>query len=99
MRFFDIDTKCNTLLFSSSSIPKVRTDDGKIYLMTVEECAKLQTLDAGYLDVEGISKSAKYSAIGNGWTVDVIALILSGLSETKSKDHSSWLTELLGGIA
>lgn len=99
MRFFDIDTKCNTLLFSSSSIPKVRTDDGKIYLMTVEECAKLQTLDAGYLDVEGISKSAKYSAIGNGWTVDVIALILSGLSETKSKGHSSWLTELLGGIA
>ena len=95
MRFFDIDTKCNTLLFSSSSIPKVRADDGKIYLMTVEECAKLQTLDADYLNIEGVSKSAKYSAIGNGWTVDVITLILSGLKSEEKTARRKWLDDLL----
>ena len=98
-RFFDIDTKSNTLLLSPSSIPKVRIDDGRVYLLTPEECAKLQTLDGEYLNVPGVSKAAKYGALGNGWTVDVISLIFSGLSETKFKSSSDWLTELLGGIA
>lgn len=80
-RYFDIDSKSNTLLLSTSSIPKVKVDDGKIYLLTPKECAKLQTLDSNYIDIDGISNQAKYMALGNGWTVDVIAHILKGLKE------------------
>lgn len=82
-RFYDIDTKCNTLLLSGSSIPKVRVDDGKIWLLTPEECAKLQTLDREYINVDGVSNAAKYKALGNGWTVDVIAHIFRGLQPEK----------------
>lgn len=39
------------------------------------ECERLQTLPDGY--TEGISDTQRYKAIGNGWTVDVIAHILS----------------------
>lgn len=41
------------------------------------ECERLQTLPDNY--TEGISKTQRYKAIGNGWTVDVIAHILSFL--------------------
>lgn len=78
-RYFDIDSKSNTLLLSNSSIPKVKVDDGKIYLLTPQECAKLQTLDSNYIDIDGVSNQAKYMALGNGWTVDVIAHIFKGL--------------------
>ena len=30
---------------------------------------------------EGISNSSRYKALGNGWTVDVIAHILKGIKE------------------
>lgn len=83
-RFYDIDSKSNTLLLSGSSIPKVKADDGKIWLLTPQECAKLQTLDREYINVEGLSNAAKYRALGNGWTVDVIAHILSGLKTEQS---------------
>ena len=42
-----------------------------------EEAERLQTLPDGYTD--GVSDSKRYAAIGNGWTVDVIAHIFSGL--------------------
>ena len=41
------------------------------------ECERLQTLPDNYTD--GISKTQRYKCIGNGWTVDVIAWILSYL--------------------
>lgn len=43
--------------------------------LTVLECERLQTLPDGY--TKGISNSRRYHAIGNGWTVDVIAHIFS----------------------
>lgn len=43
--------------------------------LTVTECERLQTLPDGY--TEGISNTQRYKCIGNGWTVDVIAHILS----------------------
>ena len=79
-RYFDIDSKSNTLLLSGSSIPMVKVDDGKIYLFNPQECAKLQTLDSNYIDIDGVSNQAKYMALGNGWTVDVIAHILKALA-------------------
>jgi site-specific DNA-cytosine methylase len=52
-------------------------DSENIYLwrkLTVKECERLQTLPDDY--TEGVSNSRRYKAIGNGWTVDVIAHIL-----------------------
>lgn len=45
--------------------------------LTVNECCELQSLPAGYCD--SLSKTQAYKAIGNGWTVDVIAHIFEGL--------------------
>ena len=42
-------------------------------LLTVKEYEKLQNLPQGY--TEGLSNTQRYKAIGNGWTVDVIAHI------------------------
>ena len=41
------------------------------------ECERLQTLPDNY--TEGVSDSQRYKGIGNGWTVDVIAHILSNM--------------------
>ena len=51
--------------------------NNKVRRITVTEAERLQTLPDGYTD--GVSDSKRYAAIGNGWTVDVIAHILSGL--------------------
>ncbi len=39
------------------------------------ECERLQTLPDNY--TSGVSSTHRYKAIGNGWTVDVVAHILS----------------------
>lgn len=44
---------------------------------SVTECERLQTLPDGY--TEGVSNSQRYKMLGNGWTVDVVAHILSRL--------------------
>ena len=49
--------------------------DNKIRRLTVRELEKLQTLPYGYTN--GFSSVAAKKVIGNGWTVDVIAWILS----------------------
>lgn len=52
--------------------------DGRIRKLTPNECEKLQTLPLNYTNV-GIADIHRYSMIGNGWTVDVIAHIFKGL--------------------
>lgn len=49
--------------------------DNTIRRLTVRELERLQTLPDGYTD--GFSKLVAQKAIGNGWTVDVIAHIFS----------------------
>lgn len=50
--------------------------DGHPYrILTVAECERLQTLPVGY--TAGVSDQARYRALGNGWTVDVLAHIFS----------------------
>lgn len=44
--------------------------------LTVRECARLQTIPEWY-DFSEVSKTQAYKAIGNGWTVKVIAHIIS----------------------
>lgn len=47
--------------------------------LTVTECERLQTLPDGY--TFGVSDVQRYKAIGNGWTVDVIAHIFKNLKQ------------------
>lgn len=57
--------------------------DGYIRKLTPIEYERLQTLPDGY--TAGVSDSARYRTLGNGWTVDVIAYIMQGLSTTGQK--------------
>ena len=54
--------------------------EGYIRKLTPIECERLQTLPDGYTNAtlkgKPISDSRRYKALGNGWTVDVIAHIL-----------------------
>jgi len=52
--------------------------NGKIRKLTPTECERLQTLPDGYTNI-GIADIHRYSMIGNGWTIDVIAHIFKGL--------------------
>jgi DNA (cytosine-5)-methyltransferase 3A len=49
---------------------------GKVHKISVEQAERLQTWTKGYTNVPGVSNTAKYEMIGNGWTVDVIAHFL-----------------------
>ena len=62
-----VDCACNICVFK----------DGAIRRFTTRELERLQTLPDGYTD--GFPKGVAQKAIGNGWTVDVIAHILRGL--------------------
>jgi len=56
--------------------------------LTPIECERLQTLPDNY--TEGVSKTQRYKMIGNGWTVDVVAHILSEIllpKKIKSDDY------------
>lgn len=59
---------------TTNRTPKGRTN---VRRLTPLECERLQTLPDDY--TKGISDVNRYKAIGNGWTVDVIAHILKGL--------------------
>lgn len=59
--------------------------NGAIRRFTQRELERLQTLPEGYTD--GFSKSVAQKAIGNGWTVDVIAHIFTNLQKgTREKE-------------
>lgn len=51
--------------------------DGYIRKLTPIEAERLQTLPDNYTQCEGVSNVSRYKLLGNGWTVDVIAHILS----------------------
>lgn len=53
--------------------------DGYIRKLTPIECERLQTLPDNY--TEGVPEPQRYKTLGNGWTVDVIAWILSHIPE------------------
>jgi DNA (cytosine-5)-methyltransferase 3A len=53
--------------------------DNYIRKLTPLECERLQTLPDHYTDV-GLSDNQRYKLIGNGWTIDVIAWILKGMT-------------------
>lgn len=75
-----IDGKSKPILASYYKQPphcpyiKEETSKSGYRMLSPVECERLQTLPDNY--TEGFSKCARYKAIGNGWTVDVIAHIL-----------------------
>jgi len=74
---YNLNGKCNTLLCDGNggNLVKKIWQTARVRKLTPVEYERLQTLPDHY--TEGVSDSARYTAIGNGWTVDVIAHILS----------------------
>ena len=64
---------------AKTGLYKIDLPDGDYVIrkLTPVEAERLQTLPDNY--TAGISNTQRYKCIGNGWTVDVIALILGGL--------------------
>lgn len=67
-------TTCN-----GGNLQKKVFQDGRCRKFTPLEYERLQTLPDGY--TEGVCDTSRYSAIGNGWTVDVISHILKHIKE------------------
>ena len=84
----DILKRVNNPAFKSATLTACRGgnlqkkvfQDGRCRKLTPLEYERLQTLPDGY--TEGISDSQRYNCLGNGWTVDVIAHLLSFIPET-----------------
>jgi DNA (cytosine-5)-methyltransferase 3A len=72
--------KCQTLTCVSGGHQQKKVlVDGRCRKLTPSEYERLQTLPDNY--TAGVSDGARYTACGNGWTVDVIAHILTQLKE------------------
>lgn len=71
--------KCNTLLCDGNggNLVKKIYQDGRVRKLMPIEYERLQTLPEEYTN--GLSDSRRYTAIGNGWTVDVITHILKNI--------------------
>lgn len=75
-RVFNPAHKCHTLTcVSGGNQQKKVLQNGRARKLTPLEYERLQTLPDNY--TAGVADSHRYTAIGNGWTVDVIAWILS----------------------
>ena len=79
----DIHSKKSHTLTTSKTHPRnYYLDDSALFYtnLTVNDWELLQTLPLNYVDKAPITQGAKYKAIGNGWTVDVIAHIMRYIS-------------------
>lgn len=85
------DNKSNTV--ATNSMKNILRTKNRIRKLTPIESERLQTLSDNY--TEGISDSQRYKALGNGWTVDVIAHIFSYIPET----HLNNVVSLFDGIS
>ena len=75
-RIYHINGKYPTLTTQSGAGKRKNITDGKnLFCLTPLYCERLQTLPDNY--TEGISDTKRFKVVGNGWTVDVIAHILS----------------------
>lgn len=77
-RIFNPAFKCHTLTTcGGGNTQKKVYIDGRARKLTPKEYERLQTLPDNYTDC--VADSHRYSTIGNGWTVDVIAYIFKGI--------------------
>ena len=78
--------KCQTLtaVCGGNQQKKVLTGDSlRVRKLTPTEYERLQTVPDNYTNVSGVSNGARYKMLGNGWTVDVISFILSGIKNSQ----------------
>ena len=54
--------------------------NNKVRKLSPLEAERCQTLPDGYTAVSGLSDNQRLECIGNGWTIDVISYLLSGLA-------------------
>lgn len=81
---YNLNNKCGTLTCVSGGYQEKKVfQNGRCRKLMPIEYERLQTLPDNY--TEGISDSKRYTTIGNGWTVDVIAHILSYLPDEYKK--------------
>jgi len=78
-RVYDLKHKCGTLCGDGAggNLQKKIYQNGMVRKLTPVEYERLQTLPDNY--TAGVADSRRYTAIGNAWTVDVIAHILKGI--------------------
>ena len=77
-RIFNPNFKCHTLTTcGGGNTQKKVLDGGRARKLTPLEYERLQTLTDE--NTNSVEDGRKYSTIGNGWTVNVIAHILKGL--------------------
>lgn len=87
--------KCHTLTTcGGGNTQKKVFDNGRPRKLTPIEYERLQGLPDGY--TEGISNTARYTAIGNSWTVDVISYILRGLNDEVALETKIYQDDLFG---
>ena len=70
---YNLNSKCNTLLCDGDGGNRQKKiyQDGRCRKLMPIEYERLQTLPDNYTDV--VADCHRYTAIGNGWTVDVVA--------------------------
>jgi len=80
-----IDKKSPTVVPYSggNSLPRIIHPNSHWRVLTPIECERLQTIPDNY--TEGVSNTQRYKMLGNGWTVDVIAHILSFMEMKSGK--------------
>ena len=66
--------------------------EGYIRKLTPVECERLQTVPDNYTSC--VSDSQRYKMLGNGWTVDVIAHIFSGLPVADQGAYDAFLSSI-----
>jgi DNA-cytosine methyltransferase len=78
-RVYSVEGKAPTLttMGGGHREPKIAISETEWRKLTPLECERLQTVPEGY--TEGVSNTQRYKMLGNGWTVDVIAHIFSGI--------------------
>lgn len=59
----------------------------RIRQLTLTEVERFQTLPDGYTDGADVSDAMRIEAIGNGWTVDVIAHLMRGFERVNQPKH------------
>lgn len=74
-RVYDIEGISPSLLAQMSSGTHAIKTETRIRRLTPTECERLQTVADNY--TSGVSDTQRYRMLGNGWTIDVIAHILS----------------------
>lgn len=79
---YNLNSKCNTLLCDGDGGNRQKKvyQDGRCRKLMPIEYERLQTLPDNYTAC--VADSRRYTAIGNAWTVDVIAHIMRGLPKT-----------------